>query len=86
MEIQHRYRCRTQAAGQVLDRGIKTMTTDDGVYDIDVVAAISNGKYDSCIIRRHRVGTLDSALKNGSTNGYFVTRANEVTVLKPGQL
>lgn len=89
MEIQHRYRCRVQSQGEALDRGVKTMTADDGAFDIDVVAAIGNATYDSCsidlVLRRHRVGTLDSALKSGSTNGYFVTRASEIEVLKPGQ-
>jgi len=76
MVIEQRYRCSTQSAGLVRDLTAEITTADDGLLDLPVPTVISDETYDAgcrldLTFTRSRSGSLDNALKSGSTWGRY---------------
>jgi hypothetical protein len=83
--LQYHLSCRNQSGTPSIDRNFTEQVGDDGSHDINITQILGAGDYDFCsdfdiTAQRERFGSLDAALKSGSTIGRQIISVSNLTI------
>ena len=83
--LQYHLSCRNQSGTPSIVRDFTEVVDDDGSHDINITQILGAGDYDLCTdfditAQRERFGSLDAALKSGSTIGRQIISVSNLTI------